>query len=915
MMRRSSARTSTFEAVFPKELEVINTRRKAVAEGKLAGDRGHPPDTEINLTEADLAGIRVEVEQLAADGNGKDERGQKIPVPRKGHKLTGLALSGGGIRSASFCLGVLQGIDAVREDKDPQILDRIDYLSTVSGGGYIGTSLVTGLMQTKGRFPFASKLDQAETIETQHLRDHSNFLFPKGSVDVLVALITVLRGIVINGIVFLGAILFAAALTIYINPDPRDLIWVPGNFGLFTWTLIALGIFLAVQVCYAIFDSHLPPRKRTLEFREKTARWLMWLPIAVVLFGFVEAQAYVIHLVLAAYGNAAQAADAGQSADPGILGTTLTRIWTALVAVGTILTAFSGKLMKVVKATIGDLSWSGSIKRWASKAALYVVALVIPLLLWGSYIMFSAWGIRANETNGGTVEGVGLPTWYVWLLSWFPGEASALRLYLAVGLAAVFVSIWVKPNAGSLHGLYRDSLSRAFLWQRDKLRKEGRKQQDNGAATDSEPLSLKIERQRKWIEDVRAGREKPMDVDKFRFSSLKPRKGAGWSDAVRFSPYLIVNTAVNLESSAYLNRRGRNADSFIFSPLFTGSEATGYARTRSLELVDPNVNLGTAMAASGAAASANMGDQTIKALTFSMSVLNIRLGYWVPNPRYVYNWKGPLALIANLGPFYYALETLGQLDEQRNNVYLTDGGHFDNLGLYELLKRRCRFIIAVDAEADPAMTFSSFIRIQRHARIDLGVKIDLPWETLRRRSLSVGKGTWERPVDPAAHRGPHVAVGRIDYGDLGTGVIIYIKSSLSGDESDLIADYKRRYTDFPHETTLDQFFSEEQFEVYRALGFHAAKGFLSGNDDFASFLSNRPKDWLADLEEAVEHLNLPEDARRKIMARVSGPEEREGQVRQDIRLDRKPDAPPPHGPEPRKVPTPRTRKGTPGVTT
>jgi hypothetical protein len=310
-----------------------------------------------------------------------------------------------------------------------------------------------------------------------------------------------------------------------------------------------------------------------------------------------------------------------------------------------------------------------------------------------------------------------------------------------------------------------------------------------------------------------------------------------------------------------------------------------------------------------------MGDQTIRALTFSLAALNVRLGYWIPNPRYVYMWKGLVKLVSKLGPVYYAKETFGRLHERSRNVYLTDGGHFDNLGLYELLKRRCRIIIAVDAEADPAMMLSSFIRIQRHARIDLGVRIDLPWEEIRSKSVKVGKGGWVRPTELESHRGPHVAVGRIDYGKLGSGVLIYIKSSLSGDESDLICDYKRRYTDFPHETTLDQFFSEEQFEVYRALGFHAAHGFLTGNDDFATFPVDRYDGWFDDLKEAITHLNLPDAAKAKIQARACKVEPKKEGAGEEIRVETSPSAATNGSPKPGKGFTPRPPKGTPRTRT
>jgi hypothetical protein len=128
--------------------------------------------------------------------------------------------------------------------------------------------------------------------------------------------------------------------------------------------------------------------------------------------------------------------------------------------------------------------------------------------------------------------------------------------------------------------------------------------------------------------------------------------------------------------------------------------------------------------------------------------------------------------------------------------------------------------------------------LQRYARIDLGVRIDLPWMPIRERTRAVMACN----ADPATSRGQHddepidhvhVAIGTIDYGGGDTGYLVYLKSSLTGDENDYIRDYARRHATFPHETTGDQFFSEEQFEVYRALGFHMAHGFLSGDNPVA----------------------------------------------------------------------------------
>jgi hypothetical protein len=162
---------------------------------------------------------------------------------------------------------------------------------------------------------------------------------------------------------------------------------------------------------------------------------------------------------------------------------------------------------------------------------------------------------------------------------------------------------------------------------------------------------------------------------------------------------------------------------------------------------------------------------------------------------------------------------------------LTDGGHIENLGIYELLRRRCKLIIAVDAEADPDMAFGSLVNLQRYARIDFGLRLDVPWAAIRDATKEASDNvlkTGGEPADKAPH-GPHCALGTIYYprkqghkeDSDSTGVLLYVKSSLTGDENDYVIEYKRRNPSFPHETTLDQLFTEEQFEAYRNLGFHA----------------------------------------------------------------------------------------------
>ena len=191
--------------------------------------------------------------------------------------------------------------------------------------------------------------------------------------------------------------------------------------------------------------------------------------------------------------------------------------------------------------------------------------------------------------------------------------------------------------------------------------------------------------------------------------------------------------------------------------------------------------------------------------------------------------------------FYLLIEMLNWLDEEDPSVYLTDGGHIENLGIYQLLKRGCQFIIAIDAECDPSLAFPSLVKMERYARIDLGIRIDLPWETLKQAYYTLQNPTAPSPVLPPNH-GPHCAVGLITYANGSEGILLYVKSCLTGDEPDYVRDYKERYPEFPHETTGDQFFSEEQFEAYRALGFHAVDRALRDEDAIAisSTLSTRP---------------------------------------------------------------------------
>lgn len=556
---------------------------------------------------------------------------------------------------------------------------------------------------------------------------------------------------------------------------------------------------------------------------------------------------------------------------------------------------------------------------------------------------------------------------------------------LFIGLLAVVIGLgcWLTfdVNLTSIHSLYRDRLAAAFLVGKDT---EG---------------DVDIEG----------------DLDLHRICRYEDRS---------IAPYHLINVALNMQASRELKVRDRQSDFFIFSKRFVGGQCTGYCRSENMEQVFPQMSLATAMAISAAAASPNMGRGTSPMLVAFMTLLNIRLGYWVPNPglleesanrtrrwrrrrsrsesllpagygfkeilteelrdiesrwRQVYrnlpdhpdkpdgrrlndksqeetvthglvglafsgggirsaafnlgitqalNQRGvfkhvdymstvsgggylgssistlmrsgeeraerdptagawgrsniagdvtvqksgskPVGQIVqiqapsngehreyrfsrfdsvvvktgdrvkvgqdlirhrdNIGerfrwrarPMAFFREMFSKLDETHRWVNLSDGGHIENLATMELLRRRCRYIIIGDGEADPKLHFAGLATLMRCAYLDLGITIDIDLNAIRLRKANDYD-------EKATVSGEHWAIGTIRYpmkrngGERETGYLLYLKSSFSGDESEIIQEYRHRNPTFPHQTTADQFFDEAQFEAYRALGQHIAE--------------------------------------------------------------------------------------------
>lgn len=220
-----------------------------------------------------------------------------------------------------------------------------------------------------------------------------------------------------------------------------------------------------------------------------------------------------------------------------------------------------------------------------------------------------------------------------------------------------------------------------------------------------------------------------------------------------------------------------------------------------------NVSVGAAMTISGAAASPNMGYYSSPFVTALLTVFNARLGAWLGNPASLDRWHkaGPV-----FGLVHLLWELFGFTQATGEYVYLSDGGHFENLGGYELIRRRCRYVLLFDADADRKHTFENLGNLIQKCRVDFGIRLEIDLDSMR--------------LEQSGRCRSHCAVGQIHYEDADpgadTGILVFIKPSITGDESADILEYRERHTDFPHQTTFDQFFTESQFESYRALGKH-----------------------------------------------------------------------------------------------
>ncbi len=869
-------------------------------------------------------------EYAVIHGVGEEGRPSDIgQLHRRIHSLaeprTALCLSGGGIRSASFGLGILQAL----AEKD--ILGKFHYLSTVSGGGYIGAWLTAWRAAVYEDPTIPADAKEAivqeslwkrpapgyrEPFELTGIRANSNYLTPKLgalSADTWTLVALYIRNLILNWLIYLP--LFFALFLIPIGavavlqtaPDWVDwskyLLIIGGSLA----TLLALitsvkgrlggtqdkritqnayiwcalfptyvaAMLLSIYVANGnkpVFGIEIGPvsgagfgaafyaaswliaflafgsRERfapegeaaTRNVKEKVEAWRTdllwslktegdyWLLIAWVICGSLAglmlgwgcafaAETIADFRLLAIFGVGWMAVSLF-AADSIYLGLTsrsirgdderewlarssgwflaLTVVWAAFAAlvlyapeihsffdrtISSAVAAASGIGLGALAAKIGasakTLAQSTTTKPAVSLPMTKVLALASVVFLVTIAIVLSSWLADLIALLESTDQAA---TWF--------GEADERRHLITVvgaslACAAFFGGFawFVNVNRFSTHALYRNRLIRAF---------HGSARGAGGQASESRDPFTGFDSQ-----------------DNLRCHRLMFPPTSRDPAAPRPRLFHVVNMALNVVSGTNNAWQERKAESFAATPLTVGNEYVGMHPTSTYASKAGGLTLGTAMAISGAAASPNQGYHSSPLVGLVMTLFNVRLGWWLGNPSMdTARLEGPRWGVRQLFQELFGLTT-----DASDYIYLSDGGHFENLGLYEMIRRRCRMIVVSDAGCDPDCTFEDLGNAVRKIWIDFGVRIAF-------KKIEIGK----RGVESKAKF--YYALGKITYPESPStqAYVLYVKPGFmnNGEEPADVAAYALANLTFPHETTADQFFTESQMESYRSLGYY-----------------------------------------------------------------------------------------------
>lgn len=715
-----------------------------------------------------------------------------LEPPEKG-KL-GICCSGGGIRSAAFSLGALQML------QEHGKLRRAAYLAAVSGGSYIAAAFSMVAKQGAGdsnaelfkkRPPFAPG-----SPEEQYLRNHSSYLAPTLADKVYLGW-RVLLGLLFN-LAFIALPLIGAALiltgTLYaqVFPDLGGQCAAAScatNPPAWTWWAPVGVLFLSGCFCLRTLLARSSNEARQRFFSIWSVRLL--------------AAAAILALVLVGLPSLVDLLDGmgegGSSVRPSLLdslatvGAGFAALLAGVIAQVTHLLKSKEAVEKLDKARKAAAKVGSGVRLTLAYAAGAIFGPLVLLLLVAIAVAIGM--SQAGDDGGwdGMVAGAGVVALVAFAV-----------LYRFADLAT-----W------SLHPFYKRRLSSAFALKRVREEELDAKERKRVEAL---PAPEQDEDREAEYEGLAVERDFE-ELVSLSDTALDESKSRDW-------PTLIVCAAANV-SDPGATPPGRQVTSFTFSAHAVGGPLVGAVGTKEMETAFDDrrrrrdLTLPAAVAMSGAAISPSMGKMTRKPLTFLMALANIRLGVWVPNPRWVAaELDGDGAERRRYGrprPWYLLCELLGRNRINARYLYVTDGGHYENLGLVELLRRGCTRIYCFDASGvgEGRAEFEALGDAIALARSELGVEIDFKADD-----------PGDLKPDPDTHLAKKdVVTGTIRYTreeKVIKGTLIYVRNAMTEEATWDAHAHQLEDPRFPHNSTVDQLYTDKKFESYRVLGARAA---------------------------------------------------------------------------------------------
>ncbi|WP_232344858.1 hypothetical protein [Actinoplanes awajinensis] len=739
----------------------------------------------------------------------------------------GIALSGGGIRSATFCLGALQALQ-----NRPGELTGADYLTAVSGGAYAAGAIQLarqGLPADAAGYDAYRGVESVEppdgstfsegSPEFDYLRRHSSYLADTVR-EWAAAVFTLMRGVLIS-VLFLGLLAVLAGRWVghiyqrsgFLGGEKSSMPWHPLWGPVLAVVAVAAGGALLELLSLSRWsrrrddtDCSSPSgpstpgavvplgrvARRKRQVRHGTPQILVGIVSVMVVFGAVIPLVVWAgdHITTGGLSSARPAVAGGAVTAAAGVATTVLGLWSRHRT--EIETALHGARRRARHQRLGDTG-----KRIAQWLSVYGgIALVA-----GVYLL--VFGIVVRETARHQVTDSIHWSWGVPKVT-LPGD----QITFTIALTCLFLILYgiIDETALGLHPFYRRRLSKAFAVRRVRW----------NAPRDGRDAGDRLE------PDIRYEAQ-PYDHDEVtRLENYGEPRSA--------FPRVIFCAAAHSSDPDDVPP-GRKALPFTISGDWIGGPELGwYTPAEIRDCISPRLQVDltvqTAMAVSGAAFASAMGRYHHPA-NVVLALTNARLGTWMPNPRVVWEmryagrrwWQPRFPRWRRLS--YLLRELFGRYPKDDPLVFVADGGHYEDLGLIELLRHGCTEIYCFDATSPQSSFAASLASSVTLAREELGVviKLDRP-----ERAQPAGGERQEAATVQARTAESCIVTGQIRYpgprgaGTGPTGRLVIGKSVLTAQTPWEVRQHAEQHALFPHDATGDQWFDVAKFDAYTALG-------------------------------------------------------------------------------------------------